>query len=96
MLHGVQSIGKGTFKNKVGDIVEGIPVSEVKPGGKDEQKRLIYNASSDSPAKKQTFQSLLEFWGGGGQFKNDVPGYFEDLESEHRLGPGNTQPIGRE
>ena len=40
--------------------------SEVKPGGKDEWKRIIQNALSDSPAKKKTFQTLLEFLGGGG------------------------------
>ena len=53
--------------------------SEVKPVGKDEQKRIIQNAPSDSPAKKQKFQTLLEF--------------FEDLEID--FGPGNTQPVGR-
>ena len=67
--------------------------SEVKPVGKDEQKRIIQNAPSDSPAKRQKFQTLLEFWGGGGQFKNDVSGNFEDLEID--FGPGNTQPVGR-
>ena len=67
--------------------------SEVKPVGKDEQKRIIQNAPSDSPAKKQKFQTLLEVLGGGGQFKNDVSGNFEDLEID--FGPGNTQPVGR-
>ena len=55
----VQRIRKATFTNNVSDNVEGIPVSEVKPGGKDEQKRFIHNASSDKT------ETLLEFWGEG-------------------------------
>ena len=40
--------------------------SEVKPVGKDEQKRIIQNAPSDSPAKKHKFQTLLVLGEEGG------------------------------
>ena len=54
----------GVFTNNISD--KRMHASEVKPVGKDEQKRIIQNAPSDSPAKRQKFQTLLEFWGGGG------------------------------
>ena len=44
----------------------------MKPDPKNERKRLLKNSTSESPAKKQKFKSLLEFLGGGGPSSNNV------------------------
>ena len=45
--------------------MKGTTASTVNPDLKNERKRLLKNSTSESPAKKQKFRCLLEFWGGG-------------------------------
>ena len=40
------------------------------PDLKNERKRLLKNSTSESPAKKQKFKCLLEFFGGRGPSSN--------------------------
>ena len=40
--------------------MKGTNASKVKPDLKNERKRLLKNSTSESPAKKQKFKSLLE------------------------------------
>ena len=45
--------------------MKGTTVSEVNPDLKNEEKGFLKNSTSESPAKKQKFKCLSEFWGGG-------------------------------
>ena len=87
-----ENIGKGAFTNNVCDIDKGIPVPDVKCGGKYEQKRLIYNASNNNPAKTHTFQSLLEIWVGGGSLQM----LYLPILKTWKVISDNTHSIGRE
>ena len=66
------SVQLGAYMNDCSKSEKVTSVSKVNPSLKNDRKRILKNSTSECPAKKQKFQCLLEFWGGGGPSSNEL------------------------